>query len=267
MIGTAALRAMRIGPLCALLIAATGCSNATLSTAPANMPPPIPPGELGGLPGVPYSEIIKAAGPPVTHPGPVHAGEAFVTIPYDYRHTAVLAEDVTGYSITVPGVRAPAGSLGYYAGTFFSSQGNRNGAPFDMWCFLPSAADHERDPVCLLRNMPGLAAIAPTRENPYLWHSFSPMTGTFNYVRTPIYERRPVDLGMDLTLEYRFAGWRGDEPRVALYAVGRRVRELSVPLDAGGQHRLSTIAGDLVITRDGADAAAARVALAEAVAH
>lgn len=256
---TGVRRAMRSVSFCALLLGVAGCSNTAVSTAPANMPPPIPAEELSGRPGIPYSEIVEAAGPPVLQPGQVHAGEALATIPYRYRHTAVLTEDVTGFSITVRGVRAPAGSPGYYAGTFSSNQGNRSGAPFDMWCFLPRADAGSADPVCFLRNMPALAAIAPTRENPYLWYSFSPMTGTFNYVHTPIFERRAVDLGVTLTVEYRFGGWHGDEPRVALYAVGRHVRDLSVPRDAAGRFQLSTISGTFVITRDDADPAAARI--------
>jgi hypothetical protein len=223
------------------------------------MPPPIPAAEMGGLPGVPYSDIVEAAGAPVVAGGPVRDGQALVAIPYRYRHTAVLTQDVTGFSFTVRGVRATAGSPGYYAGTFTSSRGSSNGAPFDMWCFLRGDPGSGRDPLCLLRNLPGLAAIAPTRSNPWLWYAFSPMTGTFNYVKTPIFERRRVDLPVALTLEYRFAGWRGDEPKVVLYAVGGRVFDLPVARDPSGRTPLPTIAGRFVITRDPADPTAARV--------
>jgi len=261
MIEPGPIRAIRAAPVgLLLLLAAAGCASRTLSTPPANMPPPIPVAEMAGLRGVPYSEIIEAAGPPVVRPGAAHAGEALVTIPYRYRHTAVLTEDVTGFSITVRGVRAAAGSPGYYAGTFSTNYGRRNGAPFDMWCFLPRAAAGDRDVLCLLRNLPGLAAIAPTRNNPYLWYQFSPMTGTFNYARTPIFERRRVDLPVDLVLEYRFDGWRGEEARVGLYAVGRHVVDLPVPRDSSGRPRLATIAGSFLISRDAADPAAARIA-------
>ncbi|HYJ82532.1 MAG TPA: hypothetical protein VEW26_06785 [Allosphingosinicella sp.] len=247
----------RIAPLGVLLLGAGGCAN---SSPPANMPPPIPSAELTGTPGVPYSEIIEAAGAPTVRPGVVRDGEALVTIPYRYRHTAVLTEDVTGFSITVRGVQAPAGSPGYYAGTFISSAGSRNGAPFDMWCFLPRAAGGERENICLLRNMPALAAIAPTRDNPWLWYSFSPMTGTFNYVRTPVFERRRVDLPGDLKVEYRFDGWRGEEARIGFYAVGRHVMDLPVSRDSAGRSRLRTIGGDFIVSRDPADPAAARIA-------
>lgn len=263
MSGPSDSRAVRIAPMALLLLlAAAGCSNSTLSTAPANMPPPIPAAELAGLPGVPYSEVIEAAGTPAVQAGPVHRGGALVTIPYRYRHTAVLTQDVTGFSFTVRGVQAPAGSPGYYAGTFASNYGSRNGAPFDMWCFLPRAAGGSRDAICLLRNLPGLAAIAPTRNNPYLWYQFSPMTGTFDYVRTPMFERRRIDLPVELALEYRFGGWRGEDAQVALHAVGRHVADLPVPRDSTGRPRLSTIAGSFVISKDPADPAAARIAAA-----
>lgn len=259
MISSRDLRAVRILPAGLALLAMAGCMN---STPPANFPPPIAAAELTGLPGVPFSEIVEAAGAPTLRPGPVHNGEPLVTIPYRYRHTAVLTQDVTGFSFTVRGVQAPAGSPGYYAGTFTTSYGGRNGAPLDMWCFLPRAAGGNRDILCLFRNLPGLAAIAPTRSNPYLWYQFSPMTGTFNYVRTPIFERRRVDLPVELALEYRFDGWRGEDAQVALYAVGRHVVNLPVPRDSSGRPRLPTIAGSFVISKDPADPAAARIAVA-----
>jgi hypothetical protein len=254
------LRSLAAGGASLGLLVLAGCSNSTLKTPPADMPAPIPAAELGGLPGVPYSDIVEAAGAPVVATGPVQDGKALVTIPYRYRHTAILTRDVTGFSFTVRGVRATAGSPGYYAGTFTGSRGSGNRAPWDMWCFLRGEPGSGRDPLCLFRNLPGLAAIAPTRSNPWLWYSFSPMTGTFNYVKTPIFERRRVDLPLALTLEYRFEGWRGEEPRVALYAAGGRVLELPPSRDPSGRTRLATIAGPFAVTRDPADPAAARIA-------
>jgi hypothetical protein len=254
--------ALRLAPLGALCLLGAACSH-SLSVPPADMPPPIPSAELVGPPDVPYSQIVEAAGPATVQSGTVRSGGTLVTIPYRYRHTAVLTRDVMGFSITVRGVKAPAGAPGYYAGTFSSSLGNRSGAPYDMWCFLPEPADAKRDPICLLRNMAALAAIAPTRSNPYLWYSFSPMTGTFNYVHTPIFERRRVDLPRPLTLDYRFAGWKGEEAQMALYAVGRHVVDLPVPRDASGRPRLRTIAGSFVLIRDPTDPTAARIAAAD----
>jgi hypothetical protein len=63
-----------------------------------------------------------------------------------------------------------------------------------------------------------------------------------------------------LTLEYRFEGWRGEDPRVVLYAVGGRVLDLPVSRDSSGRALLATIAGRFVIARDPADPAAARIA-------
>lgn len=260
MTGPGDLRAVRIATAGLLLVLAAACSNAPAPPFPANLPPPIPSAELTGLPGVAFSEIVEAAGPATVSPGQVRDGQPLVTIPYRYRHTAVLTENVRGFSITVRGVRAPAGSPGYYAGTFHSSRGSSNGAPFDMWCFLPPAAGGGRDTLCLLRDRQDLAAIAPTRNNPYLWYQFSPMTGTFNYVRTPMFERRRVDLPLDLGLDYRFDGWRGEEARIALFAGGRLVMDLPASRDSSGGTRLQTIAGNFVISRDPADPTAARIA-------
>jgi hypothetical protein len=192
--------------------------------------------------------VIEAAGDPVVSSATVERGGSIIRIPFRYRHTAVLTQDVVGYSITVSGVQAPAGSPGYYAGTFsggVSPAGPRG--PKDMWCFLPRVAGGEREHLCLLRNVAGVAAIAPTRMNPYLWTQFAPATGTFDYVRTPIFERRPVEIPGDLTLEYRFGGWSDSAARVTEYAAGREVREFTLPRNADGTATLRTIAGTIAI--------------------
>lgn len=246
-----------------ILITASGVASAKMMP-PANMPPPLTDEEkMVGDPEVSFSDVIIASGKPTLAPASVRGGGALISIPFSYRYTAVLTEDVTGFSFTVRGVQAPAGSPGYYVGSFLSSGAykRRTEAPSDMWCFLPSVAGGKRDNICLFRNQAAIAAIAPTRQNPYLWDRFSPMTGTFDYVRTPIFERRSVDLPRHLTLEYRFEGWQGESAKISLNAVGDTVRGFMVPRDASGNARLRTIGGDFIVSRDPADPSSARIAL------
>lgn len=245
----------RIG-VAALVLAAAGWVGAceTLPTvAPANSPPPLSFAERGGRPGILHSDVIEATGAVVLAEGAVERGGLLVRFPYRYRHTAVLTEDVTGFSITVPGVQAPAGAPGYYAGTFMS--GGFGSGPNDLWCFVKGGGTSERETLCLLRNQATVAAIAPTRMNPLLWTRFASATGSFNYVNTPIFERRPVEIPGDLTLEYRFEGWRDGAARLSEHAGGRKVRdfELRPPMT------LDTVAGHFAIWPDPADPARAAI--------
>ena len=228
----------------------------TMPPPPPNAAPPLTAAEHVGIPGVPHSDVIAASGEPSVANASVAQDEVLLSIPFRYRHTAVLTADVVGFSITVSGVQAPAGAPGYYAGTFGAAGGTLQ-APrqMDMWCFLPGESGGERENLCLLRWNPSVAAIAPTRLNPYLWTQFSPATGTFDYVNAPVFERRDVEIPRNLVLEYRFERWTGDGVRLVEYAVGRRTRELVLPA-IDGAATLRTIAGDYSITQsDGADRA------------
>jgi hypothetical protein len=239
---------MRRQFILAVLVAAALATGACATLQdPPNAPAPLPLMEQAGTPGVAHSSVITAAGPLTRAQGPVGAGETLVSFPFRYRHTAVLTEDVVGYSITVGGVQAPAGSPGYYAGTFAGGGPYTPNALAELWCFLPGVVGGERQHLCFLRNQPGIAAIAPTRMNPWLWTQFAPATGTFDYVRTPIYERRAVEIPGDLKLEYRFRGWSPDEARLTEFAVGREVREFTLRREADGRAVLRTVAGDLVL--------------------
>jgi hypothetical protein len=196
-----------------------------------------------------HSDVIEAAGAPTVASAPVGREGSIIRIPFRYRHTAVLTEDVVGYSITVPGVQAPAGAPGYYAGTFIAVGGwaPQSRGPGDMWCFLPSLAGGEREHLCLYRSSPSIAAIAPTRMNPYLWTQFSPATGSFDYVKAPVFERRAVNIPGELVLEYRFQGWSRNAVRLSEYAVGREVRDFALPRGVDGTARLRTVVGDIGI--------------------
>lgn len=231
----------------AACLAMAGC--ASMPAAPANAPSPLPVATLLGDLETPYSAVIEAIGAPDLTVGAVAAGDTLLTFRYRYLHTAVLTEDVIGYSITVPGVQAPAGSPGYFAGAFLSSGPYLNAGVAELWCFLPGVVGGRRDIICLLKNQPGVAAIAPTRLNPYLWDQFAPATGTFDYVHTPIYERRTVQIPGDLAIEYRFRGWTRTGARVELRAVGREVETPEIPANQDGRILLRTVAGTYSISR------------------
>jgi hypothetical protein len=243
----------------ALTLALVASACASTPPPPPNAAPPLAATEHAGTPGVPHSDVIEAAEAATISSEAVERGGSIMRVRYRYRHTAVLTEDVVGYSITVSGVQAPAGAPGYYAGTFVTSGGYQAPRAADMWCFLPNVVGGRRENICLLRSSPALAAIAPTRMNPYLWTQFSPATGSFDYVNAPVFERRDVEIPLDLILEYRFERWTTNGVRLVEYAVGRRVQALGAPIDSDGVAILRTIAGDFALTRDASDSARAVV--------
>jgi hypothetical protein len=103
-----------------------------------------------------------------------------------------------------------------------------------------------------------VAAIAPTRMNPWLWTEFAPATGTFDYVRAPVFEHRAVEIPGDLRIEYRFNGWNGNGARIEIWANGRKADDHVAPRSGSGSARLRTVAGDYDI-KPGADEASATI--------
>jgi hypothetical protein len=221
--------------------------------APPNMPPPLRPAEQMGTPGVLRSDMLVVAGQPVVAAGEVALHSSLISIPYRYKYTAVLTEDVMGHSFTVRGVQAPKGAPGFYAGTF--EGGRYANGPKDMWCFLPKAMGKKPDEVCFFRMLPGVAAIAPTAAsaNQYMWYSFEPKTGSFNMVYTPIFERREVEIPADLKLEYRFYGWEGTKAKLVEFAVGGWVHMYELHRAPDGSAQLKTIAGVLRVSPGSGD--------------
>jgi hypothetical protein len=122
-------------------------------------------------------------------------------------------------------------------------------------------AGGSRDAICLYRMQPGIPAIAPTGRNPYMWFSFAPATGSFDFVHRPIFERREVAIPGDLKLEYRFIQWSDREVKLAGYAAGRHVHEFKVVRGAGGDEVLPTVVGTLRISPAGANGRYATVKL------
>lgn len=246
---------------------AAQCSSGVVAAkqepAPPGSPPPLSAIERNaGIPGVQFSDVIEATGKPIIADGPVDPDKTLLTIPYRYRYTAIVTEDVKGFSFTVGGVQAPAGSPGYYAGSFVLSSGYSGLSqrpPMDMWCFLPSVVGGKRDNICLLRNSPKRAAIAPTRMNPYLWDHFSPMTGTFDYVNTPIFKRQDLDLPFKPNLEYRFLNWKNDTAWVGIYAMGKSVSQMSIPKNSKDEYRLRTVGGDFLLNKHSVEPNAATI--------
>jgi hypothetical protein len=213
-----------------------------------------------------FSNVIEGVGAPTLAPGPVLKGQPVLSIPFRYRYTAVLTEDVLGFSFTVKGIQAPLGSPGYYAGTFAlrsSPWDAEKAPPMDMWCFLPRVAGGKRENICLLRDRPKHAAIAPTGMNPYLWYSFAPMTGSFDYVYTPIFKRQHVELPFSPILEYRFMNWEKDSLWLQIYTMGKRVRDLNVPIGETGEYRIRTIGGDFKITKSAGNPKTAEIKAVE----
>lgn len=229
------------GAMALALVGLSACGS--VPTAPLNAAPSLTPEQRAGDASVPFSGVITAVGPATIASQPVGKGGTLIKSAYRYRHTAQLVEDVVGFSITVSGVQAPKGAPGYYAGTFRSFSQRGVGEPSELWCFLPKVVGGKRDSICLLRGANGVAAIAPTRMNPWLWTQFSPASGSFDYTHAPVFELRPVEIPAELQLEYRFAGWQGDKARIAAFAGGREVETTVLSRQADGRLVLKTVAG------------------------
>lgn len=193
-------------------------------------------GRRGGAAPLPSRRLVGAPPSPASN---VAQGETIVAFPFAFNRTAVLSADLTGFSIWVKGVMAPAGSPGFYAGTFYWGLAKRSG---EVWCFLPSPGTAPAKAVCVMA-FEKLAIILPD-INPYVITNFASSSGTFNYANTPSFEEKAVDIPGDLRLEYRFRRWKKTEAQVEELAGGRRVKVLSLPLGADGRARLETLAGD-----------------------
>ena len=185
----------------------------------------------------------RVAGAPPKPASSVAPGETIVAFPFAFNRTAVLSADLTGFSIWVKGVMAPAGSPGFYAGTFYWSLAKASG---EVWCFLPSPTTAPDKAVCVMA-FERMAIILPN-INPYVITDFASATGTFNYANTPSFEEKSVDIPGDLRLEYRFRRWKKTEAQVEELAGGRRVKILSLPLNPDGRAKLETLAGDYWLT-------------------
>jgi hypothetical protein len=166
----------------------------------------------------------------------VGTGEAIVAFPYVFRRTGVLTQDVTGYSIMVRGVLAPAGSVGFYAGSFSAQAIDSR----DVWCFLPPPDAAKTKTLCLMPG-PKWAAILP-KVDPYDIVSFNGYSP--NYANLPVFEEKPVQIPGDLRLEYRFAGWKGDDALIVRWVNGRKSETSRLRKAPDGHVRLHTLAGD-----------------------
>lgn len=178
---------------------------------------------------------LALPGPPVAAPS-VGPGETILAFPYAFKRTAVLTKDVTGFTFTIRGVLAPAGSPGFYAGTFSS---NATGAR-EVWCFLPPADAPRNKPLCL-RLLPKFAQIIPEAD-PF---DIQPFSSRLNAANPPVFEEKAVVIPGDLRLEYRFDGWEGETARVQLWTNGVLSRTMGYRKDTEGAVRIQTLAGEL----------------------
>ncbi len=174
----------------------------------------------------PLPTVAASAGP----------GEAILAFPYAFKRTGVLTAGVTGYSIMIRGVLAPAGSVGFYAGSFASQASGAR----EVWCFLPPVVAARNKPLCL-RLLPKLAQILPGAD-PFDLGDFS--TGNLNYANLPVFEEKAVEIPGDLRMEYRFGRWKGDLAEIEVWTNGRKSRTMGLRKETDGAVHLWTLAGE-----------------------
>jgi hypothetical protein len=212
-----------------LALATIACLAALdpLAAQPAASPP------VGGSVIVPRPLEVHVA------EGDAARGATLVSIPYGYRRTGVLAEDIRSTTIWLKGVLAPKGSPAYHLGRFSAA----SGASSDVWCFLPRAAGGSREHLCLvIRTGQALADIAP-KMNPYLVMRFSFNFEYHDMTNRPVITEGPMPIGEDLRLEYRFKRWRDEAAELEIWAGGEKVASDLASRGPDGFVTLNTISG------------------------
>jgi hypothetical protein len=183
--------------------------------------------------------------------GEVSRGDVVIAFPFEYRRTGVLRNDVRGtgrFALRI--LYAAAGTPGFLVGEF-STLGSTSGTP--MWCFERPADQRRRADesserfVCLFGS---IAASVPMYfwSPPLIITSFSMNASGNNTAEPVVVDEGPVELPLDLRLEYRMGRWRREWLVLDLYASGERVGPFSVPREPDGSATLYTVAGAIRFT-------------------
>ncbi len=197
------------------------------STVP-RLPVPVsrgPARRLAGQPSVPASRIKP--------------GETIVSEPFAFNRTAVLTNEVVGKTWRVKGLRIPAGSLGFYAGSF----GKNASRQVPTWCLIYAASKGRMKRNCLML-YDNATVVVPGAINIYGFSSFSvPVLGPTDYASTPAFEEKPIDIPGDLRLDYRFRRWGKSWAEIDVWANGEIADFQTAPKGADGRALLQTLGG------------------------
>lgn len=195
--------------------------------------------------------------------GAVGRDQALVSIPFKYRRTAELTDD-----LVIPGlfgsgekVLLKAGAKGYWAGRFSSQVVNSttlNGVPIrqsygqrsyvQIWCFFGRDGNDKASNACLQQREDGRAEYIVTGQ-PYRLKSFSVMNSSAALKFS--FQEKDVELFPDLRMEYRFIEWDSKDVDVDLMIQGVWVDSLPAQRQADGSALLSTPAGNLRLRQEG----------------
>jgi len=195
--------------------------------------------------------------------GAVGRGQALVSIPFKYRRTAELTEN-----LVIPGlfgsgekILLKAGAKGYWAGRFSSQIVNSttlNGVPIrqsygqrsnvQIWCFFGRNDKDKASSACLQQQEDGRAEYIITGQ-PYLLKSFSVMNSSTALKFS--FQEKDVELFPDLRMEYRFIEWDSKDVDVDLMIQGVWVDSLPTQREADGSALLATPAGNLRLRQEG----------------
>ncbi|MCA3693928.1 hypothetical protein [Aquidulcibacter sp.] len=226
-------------------------------TAPS--PPEVGPLELNMVMLVRDGAEVRVAS------GAVNRGEALVSIPFKYRRTAELTEDLVIPGLFGNGERIllKAGATGYWAGRFSSLTVNSttlNGIPIrqsygqmsyvQIWCFFGSNDKGKAASACVQLLEDGRAEYIITGR-PYLLKNFS-VQGASEVLKFSFQEKE-VEVLPDLRMEYRFVEWDTKDVDVDFMIQGVWIDSLPAQREADGSALLETPAGNLRLRPLGSD--------------
>jgi hypothetical protein len=190
----------------------------------------------------------------------VAPGETFLTIPYEFRRTGALKADLMGLSLFNKGVKAPAGTVGFWVNAFWSESrtwsGSLSKSGGDVWCFYPPPEDTKK-PLCLILG-PEKATIVPMAD-PYGIEDGLAVMGDPQFVTLPQIEEKPVSVPGDLRRVYHFVGWKRGFAQIEGWDNGRKRYNYRLPQRPDGSARLWTFAGEYWLSPAPGDPTRARV--------
>ncbi|MCA3695599.1 hypothetical protein [Aquidulcibacter sp.] len=205
--------------------------------------------------------------------GIIGRDQTIVSIPYLYRRTAVLTEDLIASRLVVfnyvPYVHLKAGAVGYWAGEFevvpASNPAMSSGATpsqsrdSSVWCFFGVNTFNVPTHACIQSNEDSDAVLSMAGSRWYI--SDITYSETFPVSQFK-FEERPLKIGDDLRLEYRFREWDTNDVDVLMYANGEQLFNRAAKRLFDGSAIYVTPAGEVKLTQVGKSRSEAQATLA-----
>lgn len=200
---------------------------------------------------------------PVTVPeGAVRPGEIAGSMPFAYRRTGVLKKDLTQLALWARGVRAvPAGTPGYYVGTWIFPGFGVPTRDYEIWCFDTGKTGGRAEGLCFILGNQNKTKIGWAIKNntPFWMNPKIAMNPESNFGTTvPEIDENGVNINSDNKLQYQFIEWTTKGANVQFLVDGLPVCSKVVEYQPDGSVVLGLLGTSyLQLTRDPSDQTAA----------